>query len=94
MLSSEYSRILEHNWSTPQDCKLAMAHAVLLADSPGVSSFMDDIDRIVAKDYKPSDQDIVKARLRTTNLEEHRFSIRDSKHLTLDTSTAPWLTLY
>ncbi|KAF9653935.1 G-alpha-domain-containing protein [Thelephora ganbajun] len=37
--------------------------------------FMDDIDRVVARDYEPSDQDVIKARLRTVGVQEYHFSI-------------------
>ena len=36
---------------------------------------MDDIDRILERDYVPSDGDVVKARLRTVGVEEHHFTI-------------------
>jgi len=39
------------------------------------SSFLDDIDRITAPEYAPSDQDIVRARLRTTGVQEHHFKL-------------------
>ncbi|KAF9648577.1 P-loop containing nucleoside triphosphate hydrolase protein [Thelephora ganbajun] len=38
-------------------------------------SFMEDIDRLMSRDYKPSDEDIVKARVRTTGVQEHHFRI-------------------
>ncbi|KAF9793168.1 G-alpha-domain-containing protein [Thelephora terrestris] len=40
--------------------------------------FMDDVDRIVARDYEPSDQDVVKARLRTVGVQEYHLSIPGS----------------
>ena len=36
---------------------------------------MDDIDRIVARDYEPSDQDVVKARLRTVGVQEYHLTV-------------------
>jgi len=38
-------------------------------------SFLDDLDRITAKEYEPSDQDIVRARLRTTGVQEYHFTL-------------------
>ena len=63
-----------------------MVHAIRVADSSKTCSFMDDVDRIVAKDYEPSDQDVVKARLRTVGIQEYRFSISGGKHPTFDWS--------
>lgn len=57
-----------------------MPHAILLAGSSRLSSFMGDVDRIVARDYEPSDQDVVKARLRTVGVQEYHFSISGGKH--------------
>ncbi|KLO18768.1 G-alpha-domain-containing protein [Schizopora paradoxa] len=39
----------------------------------GGGFFLDDIDRIAVPDYVPSDDDIVRARLRTMGVQEHRF---------------------
>ena len=36
---------------------------------------MDDIDRVVGRDYEPSDQDVIKARLRTVGVQEYHLSI-------------------
>ena len=36
---------------------------------------MEDIDRVVANDYEPSDQDVIKARLRTVGVQEYRITI-------------------
>ena len=61
-----------------------MVHLIWIADSPGVSSFMDDVDRVVAKNYEPSDQDVIKARLRTVGVQEYRFGISGGKYSTFD----------
>ena len=37
------------------------------------SSFLDDIERIASSGYEPNDDDIVRARLRTVGVQEHRF---------------------
>ncbi|PIL26881.1 hypothetical protein GSI_11061 [Ganoderma sinense ZZ0214-1] len=39
--------------------------------SPGF--FLDDIDRITQRDYQPSDQDVVRARLRTIGVQEYKL---------------------
>ena len=36
-------------------------------------SFLDDIDRIAHRDYEPTDEDVVRARIRTTGVQEYRF---------------------
>jgi len=68
-----------------------MVYAILVADSPKVPSSVDDIDRILARDYEPSDQDVVKARVRTVGLREYHFSIPRGMYRTFDDSTAPYL---
>ncbi|KAF9238640.1 guanine nucleotide binding protein, alpha subunit [Melanogaster broomeanus] len=46
-----------------------------IEDSPGF--FMNDIKRIASYDYEPSDDDIVRARLRTVGVQEHRFVMEE-----------------
>jgi hypothetical protein len=92
MSFSRYSRKQKHSWSTPQDCKSGMAHAILVVDSPRVYSFMGDVDRLVARDYEPSDQDVIKARLRTVGVQEYHFSIPGGKCSIFYASAAPCLT--
>ncbi|KAG2358794.1 guanine nucleotide binding protein, alpha subunit [Suillus spraguei] len=45
----------------------------------GSGFFLDEISRITALRYFPSDQDVLKARLKTTGVVEHTFSIADSQ---------------
>jgi len=45
---------------------------VRLEDSPGF--FLNDTARIATVDYEPTEEDIVRARLRTFGVEEHRFT--------------------
>ncbi|KAF5319704.1 hypothetical protein D9619_008511 [Psilocybe cf. subviscida] len=45
-----------------------------LRQSPGF--FMDDISRILTPDYVPTDTDILRARIRTTGIEEHDFYVK------------------
>ena len=45
---------------------------------------MDDVDRVVARDYEPSDQDVVKARLRTVGVQEYHLTIPGGKYSTFD----------
>ncbi|KIJ60895.1 hypothetical protein HYDPIDRAFT_97696 [Hydnomerulius pinastri MD-312] len=46
-----------------------------IEDSPGF--FLNDIDRIGSHDYEPKDEDIVRARLRTVGVQEHRFVMEE-----------------
>ncbi|KAM5543110.1 hypothetical protein V8D89_002984 [Ganoderma adspersum] len=39
----------------------------------GPGFFLNDVKRIAAEDYQPSDDDVVRARLRTMGVQEHRF---------------------
>lgn len=41
-----------------------------------INSFLDDVDRIATHDYEPSDDDIVRARLRTMGVQEYRFMFK------------------
>lgn len=36
-------------------------------------SFLDDVARVAAREYEPSDADVVRARLRTMGVQEYRF---------------------
>ena len=38
-----------------------------------VHSFLNDIDRIATVNYTPSDDDVIRARLRTLGVQEHQF---------------------
>lgn len=40
-----------------------------------VSSFFDSLDRLFSKDYLPSDQDILRSRLKTTGITETVFDL-------------------
>lgn len=37
------------------------------------TSFLNDLDRIATQNYTPSDDDVVRARLRTVGVQEHQF---------------------
>ncbi|KZT64352.1 G-alpha-domain-containing protein [Daedalea quercina L-15889] len=42
-----------------------------LEEGPGF--FLDDVARVAAREYEPSDEDVVRARLRTMGVQEYRF---------------------
>lgn len=50
-----------------------------------VRSFLNDVDRIATKSYKPSDDDVVRARLRTLGVQEHHFTFEEGALLILNT---------
>ncbi|KAF8510274.1 guanine nucleotide binding protein, alpha subunit [Gautieria morchelliformis] len=46
--------------------------AIRVQDTPGF--FLQDVDRIASRGYEPSDDDVIRARLRTMGVQEHRFT--------------------
>jgi guanine nucleotide-binding protein subunit alpha len=42
-------------------------------------SFLDDVDRLTSRDYEPTDDDIVRARLRTMGVQEYHFNLNNSE---------------
>ncbi|KAJ3494191.1 hypothetical protein NLJ89_g10859 [Agrocybe chaxingu] len=60
-------------WDDPTTQAILCDRLIRLEDSPGF--FLNDIDRIASLDYEPTDQDIVRARLRTTGVQEYRFTL-------------------
>lgn len=54
---------------------------------------MEDMDRLLERDYEPSDKDVVKARLRTVGVQEYHFSIPRGMYSVPNTNEVPYLTL-
>eukprot|EP01111_Echinosteliopsis_oligospora_P006578 TRINITY_DN207_c0_g1_i1.p1 TRINITY_DN207_c0_g1~~TRINITY_DN207_c0_g1_i1.p1 ORF type:complete len:352 (-),score=32.47 TRINITY_DN207_c0_g1_i1:267-1322(-) len=46
--------------------------------------FFDNVDRFMQKDYKPSQDDVLRARIRTTGIQEAEFQFEDIKFRMLD----------
>lgn len=42
-----------------------------------VCSFLDDVDRIATRRYEPSDDDVVRARLRTVGVQEYSLKFEN-----------------
>lgn len=40
-----------------------------------VSSFLDGIERIASRDYSPTDDDVIRARLRTVGVQEYKLDL-------------------
>ncbi|KAH6914227.1 guanine nucleotide binding protein, alpha subunit [Coprinopsis sp. MPI-PUGE-AT-0042] len=72
-------------WRDPATQFVLKSRQIQLEDSPGF--FLNDLDRIFQTDYQPSDSDIVRARLRTTGVQEHHFQLDRGNH----SSTTDWI---
>ncbi|KAI9463919.1 guanine nucleotide binding protein, alpha subunit [Russula earlei] len=51
---------------------------IRMEEEPGF--FLNDIDRIAARDYEPSDNDVIRARLRTLGVQEYNFWVEQAGH--------------
>ncbi|KAG1742738.1 guanine nucleotide binding protein, alpha subunit [Suillus paluster] len=64
-------------WKDPSVKQRLREKQIRLEESSGF--FLDEISRITALRYFPSDQDVLKARLKTMGVVEHSFSIADTQ---------------
>ncbi|KAJ4000650.1 guanine nucleotide binding protein, alpha subunit [Lentinula boryana] len=69
-------------WHDPTIRELLNASGIRLEDTPGF--FLDDLERITALRYVPSDDDILKARLKTMGVSEHRFVLKTGNLVSRD----------
>ncbi|KAI0299954.1 G-alpha-domain-containing protein [Russula brevipes] len=60
-------------WKDPWVRRRLVEKRVRLQESSGF--YLDEIERITARDYTPTDEDVLKARLKTVGVVEHHFSI-------------------
>ncbi|KAI0049030.1 G-alpha-domain-containing protein [Auriscalpium vulgare] len=67
-------------WEDPVMKELLARKKIRMEDEPGF--FLNDIERIARRDYEPSDDDIVHARLRTLGVQEYRFYVEQGRSLT------------
>nr|WBU87318.1 G-alpha-domain-containing protein [Ganoderma boninense] len=58
-------------WEDSAVRELLLRKGVRMETTPGF--FLNDIDRIASRDYEPSDDDVVRARLRTLGVQEHKI---------------------
>jgi guanine nucleotide-binding protein subunit alpha len=58
-------------WADPVVRAILGETSSRIEDAPGF--FLDDAKRIATTDYEPTDDDVVRARLRTLGVQEHRF---------------------
>lgn len=70
------SQDLIHIWNNPLVHELLQSQNVRLEESSGF--FLDSLDRVTAARYMPTDDDILRARLKTLGVSEHRFKISTS----------------
>lgn len=56
-------------------CTLSCINSDIFINSNFFFSFLDNVDRFTDKDYTPSDEDILQARVRTLGVTEHLFKI-------------------
>ncbi|KAF9444429.1 G-alpha-domain-containing protein [Macrolepiota fuliginosa MF-IS2] len=67
------TKAMEELWSDPQVRQRLEEKRLRLEESSGF--YLDEISRITAKKYIPTDADVLKARLKTTGVVEHTFVI-------------------
>ncbi|EAU89179.2 guanine nucleotide-binding protein alpha subunit [Coprinopsis cinerea okayama7 len=60
-------------WSDPAVGEVLKKRDIRLEDSAGF--FLDDVDRIATREYVPSDDDVVRARLRTMGVQEYKIKV-------------------
>ncbi|KAI0633064.1 guanine nucleotide binding protein, alpha subunit [Trametes polyzona] len=58
-------------WHDPVVREMLGRKGIRMETTPGF--FLNDIDRIAVRDYEPSNDDVVRARLRTLGVQEHRI---------------------
>ncbi|KAF8900607.1 guanine nucleotide binding protein, alpha subunit [Mucidula mucida] len=58
-------------WMDPTVREMLGRRKQRIEDSPGF--FLDDVERIAVPDYTPTDDDIIRSRLRTLGVQEYRF---------------------
>ncbi|KAI0651104.1 G-alpha-domain-containing protein [Trametes meyenii] len=58
-------------WEDTTVREMLLRKGVRMEATPGF--FLNDIDRIAVRDYEPTDDDVVRARLRTLGVQEHRI---------------------
>ncbi|KAI0633636.1 G-alpha-domain-containing protein [Trametes polyzona] len=58
-------------WKDPSVRTVLSRRGMRPEEGPGF--FLNDVSRIAARDYQPSDDDVVRARLRTMGVQEHRI---------------------
>ncbi|KAI0089485.1 guanine nucleotide binding protein, alpha subunit [Irpex rosettiformis] len=73
-------------WGDPTIQSVLEFQKIRLQDLPGF--FLDELDRITAAKYVPTDDDILRARLKTLGVSEYRFQVKDGSGF--GSSTREW----
>ncbi|KZT04650.1 G-alpha-domain-containing protein [Laetiporus sulphureus 93-53] len=60
-------------WADPDVQAILARRKVKSRLEEGPGFFLNDVARVAARDYEPSDEDVVRARLRTMGVQEYRF---------------------
>ncbi|KAF8549832.1 G-alpha-domain-containing protein [Imleria badia] len=68
---------MKNLWEDPVVQQILTHRKAHIEDSPGF--FLNDIERIASSDYEPSDDDIIRARLRTVGVQEHKFVMEEGQ---------------
>ncbi|KAI5991351.1 guanine nucleotide binding protein, alpha subunit [Pisolithus marmoratus] len=76
------SQAMSSLWKDPNVKQRLRELKLRVEESSGF--FLDEISRITALRYFPTDQDVLKARLKTLGVVEHSFSIPDSNRRTIE----------
>ncbi|KAG6884558.1 hypothetical protein C0993_010118 [Termitomyces sp. T159_Od127] len=58
-------------WEDPVVTEMLNRRKARIEDSPGF--FLNDAERIASRNYQPTDDDVIRARLRTLGVQEYRF---------------------
>ncbi|KAG2015832.1 guanine nucleotide-binding protein alpha-4 subunit [Coprinopsis cinerea AmutBmut pab1-1] len=66
-------------WNHPIIKTLLLAHNLRLEDKAGF--FLDSLERVTSLRYMPTDDDILRARLKTLGVSEHRFKFKNTGNM-------------
>jgi len=75
-------------WEDPTVRKVLEFQKLRLQDLPGF--FLDSLERITALRYVPTDDDVLRARLKTLGVSEYRFQVKDDYSIGFGSSTREW----
>ncbi|VDK56694.1 unnamed protein product [Anisakis simplex] len=76
-LTAELAKALKSLWSDRGVSKDAYGRGNEFQLPESASYFLDSIDRIAASDYKPTEQDILLSRIKTTGIVEVKFQMKN-----------------
>lgn len=69
--------ILQSCWEDKQLLQGISKCAVEMANCSFFFSYLNDLDRITTPNYLPTEQDVLRSRVKTTGIIETRFSVKD-----------------